>query len=273
MNIPLPIACPDDLATLKDSPEGLLCAHCSRLFPIVDGVPQLLSHELEMESSSEKLQMHAYGRTFSSHSDRRWRRSMGSLINVFGNGYLYSWASKVLESGSDGRQLTILDAGCGDGILRRYLCPRHTYAGVDFSMRPLLRAKRNPGIYLRAGLSHLPFPQNTFDVAVSLQALQYVPRPEDCLIQIARVLKPGGKLLLSVPNGESFKYKRKRNPEIQIQRFDRHSVPALLANEFQLINMQAKGAWIPLPLISIHIPGTYSATHGLSWAAAAISKR
>ena len=85
------------------------------------------------------------------------------------------------------------------GSLRRYLSHKHFYVGVDFSTRLLARAKRyNPATYFRADLKHLPFLNATFDTVFSLQALQYLERPELVLAQIARVLKPDGRLVLTV---------------------------------------------------------------------------
>jgi len=45
----------------------------------------------------------------------------------------------------------------------------------------------------------LPFPENTFDVVILTQVLEYFPQPQAAVQQIYSVLKPGGKLLMSVP--------------------------------------------------------------------------
>jgi SAM-dependent methyltransferase len=232
----------------------------------VDEVPELLPYQAFQESSGESVQMNAYRAGFSGRPERAWRRPLGVFLNRLGNGYLYNWAARTLENLSSGQSLTILDAACGEGILGRYLSPRHAYTGIDFSTRLLARAKRyNPAAYLRADLHHLPFPNDTFDAVVSLQALQYLHRPEDALAQIARVLKPGGALLLSVPNNESFKYRLQGIPSVQLQRFDRKSLPAMLAGSFQDARARSRGIWVPTPIFSVHVPGVYPARWGLSW--------
>jgi SAM-dependent methyltransferase len=193
------------------------------------------------------------------------------LIAELGNAYLYAWASRAIETVAGKSCLTILDAGCGDGILRSHLSKRHHYVGIDFSTRPLARASRyHPAEYFRADLNRLPFASETFDVAVSLQALQYLEHPERAVEEIRRVLRPGGHFLLSVPNNESFKYRRLGVPAIQLCRFRRQSVAALLSHGFHVRELEARGLWFPLPKVGIHLPGRYSERRGLSWAAACV---
>jgi SAM-dependent methyltransferase len=264
---PLPVpVCPDDLGCLDPTERGLSCRNCRRCFASIDGITELLPREVLCQASSESKQLNAYLRNFSERPDRVWKQPLRVVLHKMGNGYLHSWAARSLEQIGKGRALTVLDAGCGDGILKGCLSSRHTYVGVDSSVRPLLRARQyNPAAYFRADLGHLPFADHSFDVVVSLQALQYLVWPQAALAQMARILRPGGKLLLTVPNNESIKYRVEGISEIQLQRFDRKSVPALLAEHFEDAQAQPRGVWIPVPLVCLHAPGAYSPRWGLSW--------
>jgi SAM-dependent methyltransferase len=262
----IPAVCPDDLGELDVVPGGVLCRRCSRLFPMVDEILELLPRVASLESSPEATQMNAYRATFSNRSERDWRRPFAVFMNTFGNGYLYAWAARALENLSNGRSQIVLDAACGEGSLRRYLPHKHFYIGVDFSTRVLARAKRyNTATYFRADLKHLPFLNATFDTVFSLQALQYLERPEVALAQIARVLKPDGRLVLTVPNNQSFKYRFQGIPGIQLQQFDGKTLPDALARSFDILESRTQGIWLPIPKIPVHVPGTYPATTGLSW--------
>ncbi len=268
------IACPDDLGQLQGVVGGFQCCSCGRHFPSVDGIAELLPREALQETSPENSQLNAYRASFSNRPERAWRHSLGVFLNLLGNAYLYSWAFRTLEKLTGGQSFAILDAACGDGILRRYLPNRHAYVGIDFSTRLLVRAQRyRPATFFQADLNHLPFPSAAFDAVLSLQALQYLDRPQAALAEMARVLKPGGKLLLTVPNDESFKYRRQGIPQIQLQRFNRQSLPALLAAKFEVLQATTRGFWLPVPKISLHAPGVYRPRWGLSWTVVATPKK
>ena len=270
----IPIACPDDLGALQGAATGFECALCGRRFPSVDGIVELLPRQALEEASPENSQLNNYRASFSKRPDSSWRYSLGVFLSLLGNRYLYSWAARALERLAHGQSFTILDGACGDGILRCFLSSRHSYVGMDFSSRPLSRAQRyHPATYFRADLHHLPFPSATFDAVLSFQALQYLDRPEVALAEMARVLKPAGKLLLTVPNDESFKYRRQGIPRIQLQRFHRQSLPALLAPQFEVLQATTRGFWVPIPGISVHLPGVYPVRWGLSWTVVATAKK
>lgn len=271
--IPTPV-CPDDLGSLESTGAGLTCCNCHRHFPSSNAITELLPREVSCEASHESQQLDAYQASFSKRPDRAWKQPLRVLLHRMGNGYLHSWAASTLEKLAKGRSLTLLDAGCGDGVLKSYLRGRHTYVGADSSIRPLLRAQHyNPALYFRADLGHLPFSDNSFDVVFLLQALQYHARPRMALAQIARILRPRGSLLLTVPNDESFKYQFEGTPKIQLQRFTRRNLPALLTEHFDSVQAQPRGIWVPVPFLSLHAPGAYTARWGLSWTVIATPRK
>jgi len=97
-----------------------------------------------------------------------------------------------------------LDAGCGDG---RYLAALEVelparLAGVDISERILETAReRVPRADLRqANLESLPFEDDEFDLVLSSQVIEHVVDRTAALRELARVLRPGGALVLSTDN-------------------------------------------------------------------------
>jgi SAM-dependent methyltransferase len=101
----------------------------------------------------------------------------------------------------------VLDVGAGPGSVTTSLAHaagRDGLAlGVDISEPMLARAVRaaaGPQVgFLRADAQRLPFRDETIDVAVSIAVLQLIPDPAAALSEIARVLKPGGRLAVMVP--------------------------------------------------------------------------
>ncbi|MEU0498830.1 methyltransferase domain-containing protein [Mycobacterium sp. NPDC006124] len=100
----------------------------------------------------------------------------------------------------------VLDIGCGDGFLTAAiaaLVPRGLVVGADPSHRMVATAAGSAAAgdvdprFVVADVRALPFGE-TFDAAVSFNALHWVPEVRLALSQIAAVLKPGGSLLVQV---------------------------------------------------------------------------
>jgi ArsR family transcriptional regulator len=99
---------------------------------------------------------------------------------------------------------SLLDLGTGTGRMLELLAPFYSRAvGIDASPAMLSVARANLD---RAGLAaaqvrhgdiqHLPFGRNAFDVVTIHQVLHYLDEPERAIAEAARVLRPGGRLLI-----------------------------------------------------------------------------
>ena len=109
------------------------------------------------------------------------------------------------------RGLTVLDAGCGSGRYLRELGARGARAiGVDLSAAMLERARQTTTRITRADLRALPFDTMSIDLVVCGLALGDVAELELALTEIARVLRPGGRVIYSVvhPAGEAAGWSR-----------------------------------------------------------------
>jgi ubiquinone/menaquinone biosynthesis C-methylase UbiE len=97
------------------------------------------------------------------------------------------------------RDLRILDCGCGTGYnLRHLLQPYGRTFGFDFSVDAIRRARASGRPLVRADIQRIPFRSNTFDLATSFDVVQSVPDDRAALGEIARVLRPGGSVVLNV---------------------------------------------------------------------------
>src|SRR6266536_6517346 len=93
-----------------------------------------------------------------------------------------------------------LDAACGTGRYAEYLAGRgHRVVGVDSSpdMLDRARARVPSGEFLLGDLRRLPLPDNCVDLVVSGLALSHVPTLGPVMAEFARVLRPGGHLVIS----------------------------------------------------------------------------
>lgn len=97
------------------------------------------------------------------------------------------------------RDLHILDCGCGTGYnLRHVLEPYGRTFGFDFNPDSMRRARAAGRPLVRADIQRIPFKSNTFDLATSFDVVQSVPDDRAALREMARVLKPGGSVVLNV---------------------------------------------------------------------------
>src|SRR5712691_9055863 len=94
------------------------------------------------------------------------------------------------------------DLGCGTGQVSAALAPFvGRLIGVDSSAAMLQAAKRRlagfDNIDLRRGeLEALPIDDDRLDIAVLMLVLHHVPEPQRALLEVARVVKPGGRLVV-----------------------------------------------------------------------------
>jgi SAM-dependent methyltransferase len=96
----------------------------------------------------------------------------------------------------------VLDLGCAFGYGTDMVARRHQVVGVDASPAFIARARRRY-LHLRfeqAPAEALPFADATFDAVLLLDVLEHVQREQPVLQEVARVLRPGGTLVLSVPH-------------------------------------------------------------------------
>src|SRR5262245_37788137 len=98
----------------------------------------------------------------------------------------------------------VLDVGCGTGVLARTAADRvaaeSQVTGLDRNAGMLAVARRlRPQIDWRQGdATNLPFADESFDVVMSQFALMYFPDRIAALKEMARVLRPGGRLVIAV---------------------------------------------------------------------------
>ena len=146
------------------------------------------------------------------------RRVIENRWRVFGE-MIREWRQRWNHTGA----LTLLDAGCGDGInlvgLRRIEAADRLQMrlfGVDYNPLRLQRARladAGAGLHL-ATLCHLPHDDATFDVVLCNHVIEHVPELARALSELCRVVRPGGLVMVGVPN-EGCLMARARNRVIQ----------------------------------------------------------
>jgi ubiquinone/menaquinone biosynthesis C-methylase UbiE len=97
----------------------------------------------------------------------------------------------------------LLEVGCGGGHVLR-LFPEAQLTGVDVSGEMLARARANlAGLsvrLLKGQLQELDLPDSSFDKIVCTEVLEHAAEPSVVLSEIRRLLRPGGRAVVTFPN-------------------------------------------------------------------------
>lgn len=125
----------------------------------------------------------------------------------------------------------ILDVGCGEKPYEQWLnsAELKEYIGIDIFPGPKVDRVITPG-------NSLPFKDDYFDAIICTQVLEHVPDIENVLNEIYRVLKPGGRLIVSMP----FIYNAHGAPH-DYRRFSLDGINLLFFEQYKIIESKKQG--------------------------------
>ena len=161
----------------------------------------------------------------------------------------------VASSFPGGKTCKLLDAGCGTGGMLHTLRETHPewqVTGLDLSSVAVEYCQqRGFADVIRGSVEEMPFPNASFDVVVNLDVLYHRQVFQNrALSEIARVLKPGGLLILNLP---AFDILRGRH-DIAIHGTRRYTVKRILALlgsiDFKPETVFYWNAWLFFPILS-----------------------
>lgn len=139
----------------------------------------------------------------------QWHCRQG--INLEVSSAWHRLATKYLQPNRDLEGRVVLEIGCGRGEFACHLAlspsrPRRLIA-ADFSRSALNQAEllsKHLGVegisWQLADIQRLPFEDGYFDTVISCETIEHVPEPRLAVTELARVLRPGGRLILTTPN-------------------------------------------------------------------------
>jgi SAM-dependent methyltransferase len=92
---------------------------------------------------------------------------------------------------------TILDFGCGSKPFENLFVNAASYIGLDIEVSGHSHADSKVDVFYDG--RHIPFDDGAFDNVVSFEVFEHVFNPDEMLVEILRVLRPGGTLVASLP--------------------------------------------------------------------------
>ncbi len=107
----------------------------------------------------------------------------------------------IYQAAGDRARGRVFVDGCGVGMYLAHLAKTARQAvGLDIEMERTLEARQIAGQVICGAGEYLPLPSNTFDLILSHEVLEHVQDDRQAVCEIVRALRPGGRLVLFVPN-------------------------------------------------------------------------
>jgi len=114
------------------------------------------------------------------------------------------WLEKTLLSVPKGTK--IIDVGAGETKYRKF-CTDLQYTSQDFGQYTgtgndegfQKQTWDNTKLDIISDITDIPVPNDSFDTAMCIEVFEHIPEPINALHEISRILKPGGKLILTLP--------------------------------------------------------------------------
>jgi ubiquinone/menaquinone biosynthesis C-methylase UbiE/uncharacterized protein YbaR (Trm112 family) len=240
-----PVRLPATVGTALDVLDGeLRCSLCGRSFPIEAGIPRFLTAKQNELCASQKREME--GR------DNEYRAGLSSYVDAW-----YAPEFDAIRAAlGDSRGLSLLDAGSGVGKFNRAIRNAERVLAIDFSWEALNRfqrpARTSVGL-VQGDVTRMPVQDHVFDVALTCQVLSHLPTADlrsQLLSELCRILKPGGRLILTAMH-YSFRYRQRQIPQegreddFFYHRFYVPELRDLLSEHFTILSLH--GYWIYLP--------------------------
>jgi len=186
----------------------------------------------------------------------------GRITFIFmnrGHKSIYENVAKVLELQPED---DLLEVAYGNGyFLKKYASHVHSVAGLDRSELAVKMAKKKHRDRIEAGTaefvhgeaSQLPWEDNKFSVATTMAGFLAFPKPLESLKEIYRVLRPGGRVVVSIEwNAEDGLDHTKRVKELGMWLWTEDDVRAMLkeAGFSEVSITYAKGLMMPKMMIA-----------------------
>ena len=163
------IVCPNCQKSLTIENNHLRCTGCGKVYPLVEGIPLFTDVPATIEPW-EKVER-------GPDKGTAWRRSNWRFLN-----------QEVKELSSEAK---ILDVGAGHGDFADIFEGRQYYS---LDIVPYAEVD----LVVDLGQT-IPFKKDTFDAVVLMNVLEHVYENRKLLQNIAKIVKPGGKVILTVP--------------------------------------------------------------------------
>ncbi len=193
------LQCPACQGKLEFENDSFRCNNCHKRYPVESGIPVFLIPEEEKEKnyiSHYKTDAEAFD----------YFRVKDKQV-THDNRRIEEYVSSFIPQGTR----CILDVGSGRAwVARRFANEQTTVWSLDISLTNVRKAldqiTEDNHLGIVADANNLPFADGTFDCVISTEVVEHVQEPATFINSLLRVVKPGGKLILTTMYREKIVY-------------------------------------------------------------------
>lgn len=196
------LRCPVSKHSLRPEGDGLACA-CGLRFPLVNGVPRLLTPTQTPEEEELRARMQRFyeQHTFPGYDDVDSPAVLADKAHRSGLGAWYDAAISPFA--------TVLEVGCGTGQLTNFLglAGTRTAIGADMSTASLALGQTFKSTFdlknvhfVQANIFQMPFAEESVDTLICSGVLHHTPEPREGFRRLLSLVKPGGHVIIGLYN-------------------------------------------------------------------------
>jgi SAM-dependent methyltransferase/uncharacterized protein YbaR (Trm112 family) len=193
-------ACPICKNVISPTGDKFVCSICSMDYNIKDGIPFFLIEKLQNDNKFSMNYIEHYeldAELFDYFEERACQATEQDERRVHEYiDYLFPNSARV-----------VLDVGSGNAWAAKKFCkPRVDFFSFDISLKNVSEAlKRFPAENHHGVVGDAinpPFQPGTFDVVIASEIIEHILEPQQFISSLMKILKPGGKLIVSTPYKE-----------------------------------------------------------------------
>ena len=117
------------------------------------------------------------------------------------------WITEKARTIEGKENKTGADLGCGSGVITRYLSAHFKeFIGLDISGNAIDYCNKKKGSndsYIKSNLESIPLDNESIDLVICSEVIEHIEKYDTMLLEIRRILKKGGVLILTTPNYSS----------------------------------------------------------------------
>lgn len=195
-----------------ESANALICSSSGDCYYLVEGIPRIIVNDNQSVKKPDLHKEHDSEFKYSDHYQKDadiFNYSEKDIPAVTREEFKRLRESIISEI-SDNMNI-ILDVGCGNGWAAKKLIPLgKKVISMDISSTNPVNAIKEVPHENHAGLIadvyNIPLKENSVDSIIASEILEHVPDPETFIINLVKLLKQNGKLIISTPYNEKIEY-------------------------------------------------------------------